>query len=395
MPAVRQPFDKIQGYLSYINKSKTVGMFKKVDLILGEGGAEFVDAHTVAVGDKRITAKRIFIATGTRPAAPPIPGLDEIDYITNENVFHLDSIPDSMTIIGGGAIGCEMAQAFQRLGSKVTIVHMDAHLVPVGEPDAAELLEEHLKAEGVEVYNGRMIEKVANEDGGVALDTDKGEKIVSDRLLVGAGRTIDLSPLKLENAGVAYTKRGITVDKRLRTSRRHIFAVGDCNGHHLLSHAAMHQGMIALMNAMMPWPMKMNFRKFIVPWTVFTEPQVSHAGLTERELKEKGVRYETITINYEDYGAAIAEGVDVGYVKVYASKLGRIYGASIIGEGSGEMINEWALAIQKKIRLHNIMMLQHSFPTMGFLSKRVAETWMMNRIKSNFLKKTAQFMYRI
>jgi pyruvate/2-oxoglutarate dehydrogenase complex dihydrolipoamide dehydrogenase (E3) component len=395
MPAVKQPFDKIQEYLDYINENKTVGMFKKVDLILGEGGAEFVDAHTVAVGDKRITAKRIFIATGTRPAAPPIPGLDSIDYITNENVFVLDAIPESMTIIGGGAIGCEMAQAFQRLGSKVTIVHMDEHLVPIGEPDAAALLEEHLKAEGVEVYNGRMIEKVAKEEGGVALYTDKDEQIVSQRLLVGAGRTIDLSPLKLENAGVAYTKRGITVDKRLRTSRKHIFAVGDCNGHHLLSHAAMHQGMIALMNAMMPWPMKMNFRKFIVPWTVFTEPQVSHVGLTEKELKAKGVRYETITIKYEDYGAAIAEGVGVGYVKVYASKLGRIYGASIIGEGSGEMINEWALAIQKKIRLHDIMMLQHSFPTMGFLSKRVAETWMMNRMKSNFLKKMAQFMYRI
>jgi len=149
------------------------------------------------------------------------------------------------------------------------------------------------------------------------------------------------------------------------------------------------------MNAMLPWPMKQDFRKYAVPWTVFTEPQISQVGLSERQLNERGIAYETIMVRYEDYGAAIAEGVGVGFVKVFASKLGRIYGACIVGEGSGEMINAWGMAIQQKLRLHSVMMLQHSFPTMGFLSKRSADTWMMNRMKSESLKGWARFMYRL
>ncbi len=396
-PDVLKPFESIQQSLQYINDAKTTKMFDKVDLLLAEGDAEFVDPHTIKVGDKKITAKRIFIAVGTRPAAPPIPGLDTIDYLTNENIFTQDNIPASMTIIGGGAIGSEMAQAFSRLGCKVTIVHMDPHLVPIGDPEAAELLEKQFKDENIDVYNSRMIAKVENtDDGMIALETDQGERIVSQRLLLGAGRRFDFSALKLDNAGVKVGKRGIEVDKYLRTSRKHIYAVGDCNGHFLLSHAAMHQGMIALMNTMIPWPMKMKFKNYVVPWTVFTEPQISCVGKTEKELKIQGTKYETIQVRYEDYGAAIAENIETGFVKVFASKYGKIYGASIVGEGSGEMINEWGFAIQHKKRLHHIMLLQHSFPTMGFLTKRIGESWMMNLMNSGtMMKRMMQFMYRL
>ncbi len=394
MPQVNNPMPMIREAIGYINDNKTSRMFDKVDLRLGRGAAHFVDPHTVAVGDERLSARRIFIATGTRPAAPPIAGLDAVDYLTNENLFRIEAIPESMTIIGGGAIGCEMAQAFGRLGCRCSIVHMDEHLVPLGDPEAGQLLEEALRQEGIAVYNGRKIERVEPDAQGVALLTDRGERIVSQKLLVGAGRRIDLEPLQLGKAGVNYTRRGITVDKTLRTNRRHIYAVGDCNGYAQLSHAAMHQGMIALINAMLPGPMKRDFRKFVVPWTVFTTPQLSAVGLSEKQLREKGIRYRTIRVNHGDYGAAIAEKVETGFVKVFASAAGRIYGASIVGEGSGEMINEWALAIQKNIRLHDVMLLQHSFPTMGFLSKRVAETWMMGLMKSPRLQRWAQRMYR-
>ncbi len=394
-PGIRKPFEKIARDLKYINEAKTRKMFDKVDLILGEGKARFVDAHTVEVNGRRVTARRIFIAAGTEPAVPPIPGLKEIDILTNNNLFQLETIPKSLTILGGGAIGCEMAQAFRRLGSEVTIVHMDPHLVPIGDAAAAEVLEKHFADEGIKVLNGRKIEKVASEEEGVALYTAEGERVVSERILVAAGRRIDLSSLDLEKAGVAYEKRGITVDKYLRTNKKHIYAVGDCNGHAQLSHAAMHQGMIALMNAMLPWPVKKDFRKFSIPWTVFTEPEISYVGKTEKQLKDSKTTYETIQVNYGDYGAAIAENVAVGFVKVFASKAGKIYGASIVGRGSGEMINEWALAIQHGLRLHHIMLQQHSFPTMGFLSKRVAETWMMKRMGSSFLRKMARALYRI
>jgi pyruvate/2-oxoglutarate dehydrogenase complex dihydrolipoamide dehydrogenase (E3) component len=394
-PDILQPFEKIATDLKFINDAKTTKMFHKVDLVLAQGKAAFVDAHTVVVDNKPYSAKRIFIATGTEPAVPPIPGLSDVDILTNNNLFQLEKIPASLLILGGGAIGCEMAQAFQRLGCQVTIVHMDPHLIPIGDPEAAQLLEKHFIQENILVLNGRKIESITKTSSGVLLKTAEGESIEAERILVAAGRKVDLNTLQLDKAGVQFNKRGIEVDKCLRTSQKHIFAVGDCNGYAQLSHAAMHQGMIALMNAMMPGPMKMNFRNFSIPWTVFTDPEVSYVGMTEKQLNAKGIRYETIQVRYDDYGAAIAENVAYGFIKVFASKTGRIYGVSIVGRGSGEMINEWALAIQYKLRLHQIMMQQHSFPTMGFLSKRVAETWMMKRMQSPWLRRIAGWMYRL
>jgi pyruvate/2-oxoglutarate dehydrogenase complex dihydrolipoamide dehydrogenase (E3) component len=163
--------------------------------------------------------------------------------------------------------------------------------------------------------------------------------------------------------------------------------VGDCNGNYLFSHAAMHQGMIALMNIMRPWPFKKDFRKYVVPWTVFTEPQVSSVGLREADLIAAGIKYQVIEARHADYGAAIAEQVTTGSVRVLASKLGKIYGASVIGEGSAEMINEWGLAIQKNIRLADIMLLQLSFPSMSFMNKSIGEMWMMGMMKNERLKK--------
>jgi pyruvate/2-oxoglutarate dehydrogenase complex dihydrolipoamide dehydrogenase (E3) component len=157
----------------------------------------------------------------------------------------------------------------------------------------------------------------------------------------------------------------------------------------------MHQGMLALINSMVPFFMKKDFRKYVVPWTIFTEPQVSSVGMSEFELDQRKIRYETITMKYEDYGAAIAEEIGIGHVKVFVSTFGKIYGAQIIGEGSGEMINEFALAIQNNIRMHSIMFTQHSFPTMSFLIKRASEQWMMNRMKSDMLKRLAKFFYRL
>lgn len=393
-PDVMNPFTRIASYLSFINEKKNSKMFDRVDLHLGEGAARFVDDHTVAVNGNQFTAKHIFIATGTRPMVPPIPGIDTVDILTNENMFNLERVPASMVIIGGGAIGTEMAQAFSRLGCKCSIVQMDPYLVPAGSREAGELLEEVFQKEGIEVYNGRRLTKIENSGDGVRVHTDRDEVLQGERLLMAAGRRIDLSSLDLEKAGVAVTESGaVQVDNYLRTSKRHIFAVGDCNGHYLLSHSAMHQGMIALMNCMMP--VKMNFKKFVVPWTVFTEPQLSQVGVCGAELDEADKSYMIVEMPYEDYGATVAENVSTGFIKIYCSKAGRIYGVCIVGEGSGDMINEWALAIQKKIRLHDIMMLQHSFPTMGYISKMASERWMMSLMgSSQRLRNLCRFMFR-
>ncbi len=393
LPSLRDPFGRIQQHLEYINSNKTSAMFKKVHLVLAEGSAAFVDPHTVEAGSKRYSAKRIFICTGTRPAVPPIPGVKDVAVLTNENLFKLKSVPKSMVIIGGGAIGCEMAQAFARLGCPCKIVHMDAHLLPLADRNAGEALEAALKREGVEVFNRRKIAAVEKSGAGVVVVTEQGDRIEGERLLLAAGRKLDVDSMQLDRAGVKVGKNAIEVNKHLQTSCRHIYAAGDCNGHVLFTHAAMHQGMIALMNCMIPPFMRMDFRKYVVPWTVFTEPQVSVVGKSARELDAASTKYETVTANYADYGAAIAEGIAEGHVRAYISPTGRIYGAQIIGEGSGEMINEWALAIQKKCRITDVMLLQHSFPSMSFLTKRVSEMWMMNRMKSPWLRRMIRWMY--
>jgi len=393
MPKINSPFSKINNYLDYISEKKTLKMFDKVELILGKGEASFIDSHTVRVGDRNITAQRIFIATGTEPLVPPIDGISDIDILTNQNIFELPKIPESMTIIGGGAIGCEMAQAFTRLGTKCTIVQMDDFLIPNGDKEAGDLIEGILKKENIEVYNSKKIISAKSEGEKVSLFTEDGICIESEKLLVAAGRKIVLDALKLDNAGVKFGRGGIEVDSEYKTSVRHIYAVGDCNGIMMFSHAAMHQGMFAIMNAVSPFAI-FKYRNYVIPWTVFTEPQVSFVGMSEEELKKKGIKYKAYVTKYENYGAAIAENVSIGYVKVFANSWGRVFSVSIVGDGSGEMINEWALIIQKKIRLHSVMFLAHSFPTMGFLSKRVAEKWMMEKMNSSLVQNLCRFFYR-
>jgi len=394
LPEIKNPFPKINKYLDFISEKKTIKMFDKVELVLGKGEASFIDPHTVKVGKRTITARKIFIATGTEPLIPPIKGIKDIDILTNKNIFQLSKIPESLTIIGGGAIGCEMAQAFSRLGTKCTIVHMDDFLVPGGgDKEIGDLLEGIFKKEDIKVYNSKKITEAKNEEGKIALYTEDGICLKSEKLLVAAGRKIVLDALKLENAGVAYGRNGVEVDNKYRTSVKHIYAVGDCNGGMLFSHAAMHQGMFAIMNAVSPFAF-FNYRNYVIPWTVFTEPQVSFVGTCEKELKRRGIKYKAHMTKYENYGAAIAENVCEGYVKVFANTLGRVFGVVIVGDGSGEMINEWALVIQKKIRLHSVMFLAHSFPTMGFLTKRVAEGWMMEKMKSPLIQSLCKIFYR-
>lgn len=383
----------IRGHVRHINENKTLGMFSKVKLVLGEGAAVFVDPHTVTVGERRFTAKRIFICVGTRPALPPVPGLDSVGALTNENVFDLDEVPPSLAVLGGGAIGVELAQAFSRLGSEVTLVHMGERLLPDADAAAGEFAGGVFRDEKIKVFNGRRLAKTEKTPEGVLLVTDRGEEIRASRLLIGAGRRQDLAALRLENAGVLYDGRGVKVDEFLRTSAGHIFAPGDCNGHFPLTHAAMHQGMLAIMNCLLPWPFKRKFRSYPVPWTVFCDPNISAVGLCETELKEKGLSYEVVESRYGDYGAAIVEGLGRGFVRVYTTKSGRILGAVVAGEGSAEMINEWALAMQKGLRLHDVMLTMHSFPSMSFLNKRVAEMWMMNRIKPGWVKKIARALF--
>jgi pyruvate/2-oxoglutarate dehydrogenase complex dihydrolipoamide dehydrogenase (E3) component len=393
LPKVENPFPSIQKNLDYIGDAKTKSLFSKATVKMGKE-AFFVDSHTVQVGDELVSAKKIFICAGTTPAVPPIQGLDKVDFLTNNNIFNMDKIPKSLAIIGGGAIGVEMAQTFSRLGADVSLMHIDEHLLPSGDPQAAEIINGVFSEEGIKVYNKMGIDKIQKSDGLNHIRLQDGTEIKAEKILVAAGRKHDYSRMKLDACGVQSTPQGIPVNKNLQTNVKHIYAVGDCNGQYLLSHAAMHQGMCALMNVFLPWPLKRKYKNFVVPWTVFTEPQVSFVGKTEKQLQNEGIKYEVIQVNYEDYGAAIAEGIGIGYVKALVSSMGKVYGVSIVGEGSGEMINEWGLVIQNDIRLTDVMFLQHSFPTMSFLNKRISETWMMKKFQSSMLRRMVKTFFK-
>jgi pyruvate/2-oxoglutarate dehydrogenase complex dihydrolipoamide dehydrogenase (E3) component len=393
-PTIRKPFTKIKEHLDYIRNKKTANLFEEIEVITHP--ASFLDSHTIQAGNRQVTARRIFIAVGTKPFIPPIPGIDTVPFLTNETIFSLETVPTSMIILGGGAIGVEMAQAFTRLGTTCHIIHADPHIIPQGDAEAAHLLTTIMQQENVTIHDQQKILSVRYENNKVKMRCATGQEIEAEQLLVAAGRKPNLAALDLTNANIVVDNKGsIQVNSKLQTSCKNIYAVGDCNGYRLFSHAAMHQSMLGLMNTMFISPFKFNFKNHVVPWTVFTDPQFSQVGMTEQELIAKKIKFEIIKVNYHDYGAAIAESVDSGFVKVFTSSCGKIYGAVIIGEGSGEMIQEWAMAIQYNINMKKILLLQHSFPTMSFLNKRIAETWMMKKMNSSLLQKICRFMFRV
>ena len=386
----KNPMNIVRGKINGINDKKFMKVFEKVDIVIGKGGAKFLSDKIIEVAGKRYTAKKIFIATGTQPFIPPVPGLNEVPKLTNVNMFEIDEMPESLTIIGGGAIGTEMAQAFSRLGTKVNLVHMDKHLIPIGDKEAAKVLEDALVAEGIGIFNNEKILKVEQKDGLIITHTEK-RKLVSKEILVATGRKAVLAPLNLENAGVEVKKGHIVVDEFNRTNKKHIYAVGDCNGIAQLSHAAMHQGMLSLMQAVSPVALpKFKRSNYLVPWSVFTKPEVAQVGMTEFEAKQKGLKVDIVKRDYSTYGRTVADGHPEGFVKILTNKKGKIFGATIVGESASELIHEWTMAIQYKKTMFDIMMMQHSFPTISMLNKMVAEDWMMKMMSSDLVKKAAK-----
>lgn len=385
------PWQIVRDNVKAINNKKLMKSFEKAELI--KGFAEFVDSKTVKVNNDLYTAKKIFIATGTKPFIPPVAGINDVEYLTNENIFNLESTPSSMTIIGGGAIGTEMAQAFSRLGAKITIVHMDEHLIPTGDKEAGILLEEILKKEGIEIYNSTKIEKLEQIDGSIIVHTNKGI-FKSEKLLIAAGRKAVFEKLNLDIAGVKYEANKIPVDSRMRTNIKNIYAVGDINAIAQLSHAAMHQGMMGLMDTISPFSIgKLKHKNYALPWSVFCSPEIAQVGMTEKEAKDKGIKYQITKKEYSSYGLTVSVGKPEGFIKILHSSTGKIYGVSIIGENASELINEWTLAIQKNIRLYDMMMTMHSFPSFSMLNKMVTEDWMMGVMKNDRLQKLIKWLF--
>lgn len=349
--------------------------FRSLGVNVIEQPGVFIDADTVQAGDTIIKARRYVIATGSSAFVPPIPGIDEVDYLINETIFEQAERPDHLIVIGGGPIGMEMAQAHQRLGSKVTVVE-GFKALGKDDPELAAVVLKRIREEGVEILEDTKVVKLAKAKSGVSVtvETSEGQRdIKGSHVLVATGRAANVNGLGLEQAQIDYDRRGIKVGDNMRTSNKRVYAIGDVAGGFQFTHVAGYHAGLVVQQILFRLPAKEN--REIIPWATYTEPELSNVGLTEAQAREK--YGDTITVlkwEYAENDRARAERKTDGLIKIVADKKGRLVGVAIAGAGAGEMINMWALAITNKMKLSNVRGYIPPYPTMSEIGKRAVMT---------------------
>lgn len=368
--------DGLRDVIATIAPHDSVERFRGLGVTVHRDTARFLDAKSIQVGATRLQARRFVIATGSKPAVPNISGLDHSKILTNDNVFDLRDKPDHLVILGGGPIGVEMAIAHRRLGSTVTVVER-ASILPHDEPELVDKLRDILRGEGVSLQENVEITSIDHPPGGVVLRLrkDGAEYAVSgSHLLVAAGREPIFDDLCLEAAGIAHDPKGILVDARLRTSQRHVFALGDVIDAPRFTHAAGYQAGIVVRNLAFRLPAKAHYEA--LPWVTYSDPELAHVGLTEAKARERydgKVRIERVPLKGND--RAVTERHPEGEIKVVLGSHARIIGASILAPAAGEMIGLWCLAVSRKLTLRVITDLMLPYPTMGEIGKAAASRY--------------------
>lgn len=356
--------------------------FEAMGIDVVPGMAYFTDNHAINIelegGETRVvTSKYFIICTGASAFVPPISGIDEVSYLTNESLFEIEKLPEELVIIGAGPIGTEMAQALNRLGSNVTVIDMTDRIMVNDDAELAEILYQRLKNEGVHYVLGADVRSVNQQDGGiqVVVSQDGEEKVISGTdLLMATGRKANVEILNLEAAGVAYTPKGIEVNEKCRTNKSHIYACGDVTGGYQFTHMSEHTAKIAATNALLKIPMKVD--KDHITWCSYTDPELGQVGATEKQLLDNGEEFEIYRFPYSKIDRAVTESEGEGMVKVFAKKWnGRILGASVVGTNAGEMISEYAVAMKNGITLRNLADTIHPYPTYGLGARRAADQW--------------------
>ena len=345
-----------------------------VDVYFGD--ARFTGRDRVEVAGRELLFAKAVIATGARAAVPPIPGLAETGFLTNHTVFNLTEQPQRLAVIGGGPIGCELAQTFARLGTEVTIVEMGEQFLPREDRDAAELLHRSMERDGVRVLLSTRLDGVEDVGGAkkLALTGPEGEeRLVVDEIFVGVGRTPNVDGLDLETAGVAYDRTGVKVDDHLRTTNPRIYASGDICLPAKFTHVADFSSRAVLQNALFPGPKK-KFSKIILAWATYTDPEIAHVGLYEHEARERGLEVETITIPMADVDRALAEGDTEGFLKIHVHpKKGTIYGATFVCRRAGDLVSEITTAMHAGLTLGDMAAVIHPYPTVAEAIRKAAD----------------------
>ncbi|NGP76050.1 FAD-dependent oxidoreductase [Balneolaceae bacterium YR4-1] len=357
-------------------------IYEEMGIDVVEGMAYFTDNHSINIelqsGEtKVVTSKYFFICTGGSPYIPPISGIEEANYLTNESLFEIEELPRDLIIIGAGPIGTEMAQAMNRLGSKVTVIDMADRIMVNDDAELAEMLHQRLKEEGIQYVLEAEVGSVRQENGNIEVRlSQSGEErvITGTSLLMATGRAPNVATLNLEAAEVSYSRKGIEVNDKCRTNKSHIYACGDVTGGYQFTHMSEHTAKIAVTNALLKVPMKVD--KDHITWCTFTDPELGQVGATEKQLLEKGEEFETYRFPYHKIDRAVTESEGEGMIKVHAKKWnGKILGVSVVGTNAGEMISEYAVAMKNSITLRNLADTIHPYPTYGLGARRAADQW--------------------
>ena len=365
--------DHLKSVIASIARNDSVERFTGMGVQVIQAPARFRDKHTVEAGDTLIKAWRFVIATGSSPAVPPIPGLDKVPYLTNETLFDLREPVGHLVVIGGGSVGMELAQAYLRLGAKVTVLE---GLKALGrdDPELSDVVLKHVRAEGMVVREGVRVERVGGWPGvvQVTISTPEGpETIEGTHLLVATGRKPNVEDLNLEAAGIKYDHRGIMVSPGLVTSNRKVFAIGDViGGGQQFTHVANYHAGIVFRRALFRLPAKV--KSELIPWVTFTDPELAQIGLTEDQARQQHGAIQVFRWPYHENDRAQPERATEGFIKVVTDKKGRILGAGIAGRAAGELIQIWSLAIAQGLKITDLTNWIAPYPTLGEISKRAA-----------------------
>lgn len=383
----------VRGAIAAIEPHDSIERFEGLGVRVIKAEAKFTGPGQISGGGFEVRSKYFVIAAGSNSAVPPIKGLSETPYLTNETLFSLDVLPRHLLVIGGGPIGTEMAQAFRLLGSKVTIFDM-GRILAKDDPELTAPLRERLNSDGVILREDIRIAGVSRDAESVALTLEgSGEKIVGTHLLLATGRSPNVDGLGLEKARVAFDRKGIKTDARLRTTNRKIYAVGDIAGGPQFTHIAGYHAGIVVRNILFRMPAKLDYRA--LPWVTYTDPELAHVGMKEDDArKQYGADVDIARACFKDNDRAISEGEPNGFIKVVMRKNGRVLGASIVGVNAGELIQIWALALSQNLKLGAFNGTILPYPTRGEISKAAANAYFAPKLFSAWPRRIVKFLLR-
>lgn len=383
--------DHVRSVIQQVYEEETPQVFEDKGIDVYIGGAEFVDPHTIKTGDAAISGKSFIISTGSSPRIPEIPGVEDIDYLTNETLFDLPKLPQSLLVIGGGPIGVEMAQAMNRLGVEVTLVQRST-LLKKDDRELVDLLTKHLRSEGVTVHLNTRPQRVSQTSNGVILHAKHAERgefeLQAEQVLMATGRIPNVETLQLQNAGVRYSNRGIHVNPKLQTSASHIYAIGDVINGPLFSHAAEYQATLAVQNAVLPLPIKKKAEYDWIPWVTFSAPELAHVGLTEKEARTRwGDSIRVYDYDYKNVDRAKTDLHTLGKSKFVFDPKGKLVGAHILGYHAAELLHEAMLTRFVDASFDKLGQMVHAYPTYGDVIKRPSTAFYVDRLQNKFIIK--------